>query len=686
MSDITANVVVSMPNQLFTLARSFKAASGGKIYIGQIDTDPVNPANQIQVYLENEDGSHVPVMQPIIINAAGYPVYNGQISKFVTVQGHSMAIYDAYGSQQFYFPNVLKYDPDQFKQILLSPEGGSNVYLKQGISVQDAINKTYSKNTVYIENFLPAGSTAENNSNVIDQLIGLYPNGNFVFGQGMLISRPIKYPTYTSWRGFSSDRQSVIRTAPGFSGNAIFEPVDKSKNAVQNVTIENLLLIDGNATADSITLADGSIVPGRGTTSNIKGIDITGTFNARIEKIAGSYLDSVVYAAEGSTTIQQTTSRTFISRIDANQCNYLVDMPGRASANNYCYGDITVADTHTTGSIKYGLRIMDADGAQIRGLLGFASFQIKISGTQLTVVDAHPFDPKAQITDTGQTAESIYIAPRAGGGRSSIVHIIGVTSTHAGRLADTTIGNPAPNNKGAFGIKCVNVDELSISATVIDPSQGALYLDSCWDVNFDLNIRRVNTQNLGSGAYPSGTYSSIYMSGCINVKGNANDRSPERNYFLESYASRAIDITGNVGRGATLGRLWLVNDNMEYHRLNISLESGTAPNQTYSFRTNGAPNYAPYNAEMNSATPTNIPPINDAVVVFNNNSDTRVTDIPSVGPYQTVTISIRDNGATKLRNDVDGGGKFKGISDFTQGRGTILRFMRDPDLGLLVKI
>ncbi|MCH7178910.1 hypothetical protein EFJ76_16695 [Escherichia coli] len=114
MTDITANVVVSMPSQLFTMARSFKAVANGKIYIGKIDTDPVNPDNQIQVYVENEDGSHIPVSQPIIINAAGYPVYNGQIAKFVTVQGHSMAVYDAYGTQQFYFPNVLKYDPDQF--------------------------------------------------------------------------------------------------------------------------------------------------------------------------------------------------------------------------------------------------------------------------------------------------------------------------------------------------------------------------------------------------------------------------------------------------------------------------------------------------------------------------------------------------------------------------------------------
>ncbi|HGT8093763.1 TPA: phage tailspike protein, partial [Escherichia coli] len=126
MTDITANVVVSMPSQLFTMARSFKAVANGKIYIGKIDTDPVNPENQIQVYVENEDGSHVPVSQPIIINAAGYPVYNGQIAKFVTEQGHSMAVYDAYGAQQFKFPNVLKYDPDQLRQELASP-GGLNL-------------------------------------------------------------------------------------------------------------------------------------------------------------------------------------------------------------------------------------------------------------------------------------------------------------------------------------------------------------------------------------------------------------------------------------------------------------------------------------------------------------------------------------------------------------------------------
>lgn len=123
MPDIIPNVVVSNPNQIFTMPREFKSVFNGMIYIGKIDTDPTIPANQIQVYLENEDGSYTPMPQPIRTNAGGYPVYNGKVSKFVTVEGHCMLIQDANGVQLFYFPNVLKYDPDQFQQRLAGPDG-----------------------------------------------------------------------------------------------------------------------------------------------------------------------------------------------------------------------------------------------------------------------------------------------------------------------------------------------------------------------------------------------------------------------------------------------------------------------------------------------------------------------------------------------------------------------------------
>lgn len=60
MVDIVPNVVVSMPSQLFTLARSFKAAANGRVYIGKIDTDPTIPENQVQVYLETKTARMFP--------------------------------------------------------------------------------------------------------------------------------------------------------------------------------------------------------------------------------------------------------------------------------------------------------------------------------------------------------------------------------------------------------------------------------------------------------------------------------------------------------------------------------------------------------------------------------------------------------------------------------------------------
>ncbi|EAY5228382.1 phage tail protein [Salmonella enterica] len=160
MTDITANAVVSNPRPIFTESRSFKAVANGKIYIGQIDTDPVNPANQIPVYIENEDGHHVQIAQPLIINSAGKIVYNGQLVKIVTVKGHSMAIYDAYGSQVDYIANVLKYDPDQLKEQLNSPYGYQ--YIGGDLKSYGADNTGNISCSDYLDDMLKDGSFVVN--------------------------------------------------------------------------------------------------------------------------------------------------------------------------------------------------------------------------------------------------------------------------------------------------------------------------------------------------------------------------------------------------------------------------------------------------------------------------------------------------------------------------------------------
>ena len=252
MTDITANVVVSMPSQLFTMARSFKAVANGKIYIGKIDTDPVSPENQIQVYVENEDGSHVPVSQPIIINAAGYPVYNGQIAKFVTVQGHAMAVYDAYGAQQFYFPNVLKYEPDQLRHYvdellaaiqseideisdfncrLSSKEGASLVATETGRTVEASIRAASGSSQALFPNFVNKLTAYRHGVSGYQNLFRLYGFGSSV-GVGATLPDPATQAPVAKFFEYMNDTLNKQR----------IYPINFTNKSVNGSTINNFIV------------------------------------------------------------------------------------------------------------------------------------------------------------------------------------------------------------------------------------------------------------------------------------------------------------------------------------------------------------------------------------------------------------------------------------------------------------
>lgn len=165
-----SNYLISMPANTFSMPRQFKAVANGKIYIGLPDTDPVNPANQISVYVVNENGTEVQVAQPIIINAGGFPVYNGQIVKFITKQNYSMAVYDSTGNggvQQYYWPDLSMEDPaaasskvDELKGDLANPlKGDVMVAVQQPFS--GAVTRTqHDKNAEHISP-LDAGAVGD---------------------------------------------------------------------------------------------------------------------------------------------------------------------------------------------------------------------------------------------------------------------------------------------------------------------------------------------------------------------------------------------------------------------------------------------------------------------------------------------------------------------------------------------
>ncbi|CAI0894580.1 Head binding [Serratia entomophila] len=127
MADNVPKALVSMPTQPFTLARSFKAAANGTVYIGKVGMDPTIPENQQQVFV-----GVVPVPQPISINSGGFPVYNGQVSVFTTTGNHSMLVLDAEGAQQHYFPDISTVDPQSLLALLAGPNGSDYIGTKDG--------------------------------------------------------------------------------------------------------------------------------------------------------------------------------------------------------------------------------------------------------------------------------------------------------------------------------------------------------------------------------------------------------------------------------------------------------------------------------------------------------------------------------------------------------------------------
>lgn len=311
MSDIDANVVISMPSQLFTLARSFKAAANGKIYIGLIDTDPTIPSNQIQVYLENEDGTHVPVAQPIIINAGGYPVYNGQIAKFVTVQGHAMAVYDSYNAQQFYFPNVLKYDPDQFEQRLKSPSGAGLVGLEQGGTVQDAIDyvtpQMFGAKGDGVADDGPAFLAADISGRSIRVPPGTYKMKNVVLGGEYYFSNgAVIYGVLGSNDNIVVAKSGLRMTNPQFLKELTASPVDGDYgNAVRigtyrqpnnlSVSVNNVKLYDVSVVSQGVNYCQSIEILGNAYDVVISGFRSTGGSGSIICHWGGVLVPMVIH-------------------------------------------------------------------------------------------------------------------------------------------------------------------------------------------------------------------------------------------------------------------------------------------------------------------------------------------------------------------------------------------------------
>lgn len=79
----------------------------GSIYVGKPDTDPQVSTNQIQVTAFQENGTSVPIAQPIKTGAGGVPMLNGSPVQLQVEGEYSMKVLDNLGAQVYYAPSII---------------------------------------------------------------------------------------------------------------------------------------------------------------------------------------------------------------------------------------------------------------------------------------------------------------------------------------------------------------------------------------------------------------------------------------------------------------------------------------------------------------------------------------------------------------------------------------------------
>ncbi len=79
----------------------------GSIYVGSPDLDPQVPSNQLRVRAVQEDGSTVPISQPIRTGAGGVPMLNGSPVQLVVDGEYSIKVLNSFGAEVYYQPSQV---------------------------------------------------------------------------------------------------------------------------------------------------------------------------------------------------------------------------------------------------------------------------------------------------------------------------------------------------------------------------------------------------------------------------------------------------------------------------------------------------------------------------------------------------------------------------------------------------
>ena len=131
----------------------------GEIYVGNPDTDPTIPANQKQVTAKQEDGTQVPIAQPVSTNSGGYAVDSAGNPVVLLVDGnYSIRVNDRLGRLALEQSNVNEGVPLTANDI---GRGLDKIPLNSYLRVSTIEKLRLSEPEVNLENIFLNGHTLE---------------------------------------------------------------------------------------------------------------------------------------------------------------------------------------------------------------------------------------------------------------------------------------------------------------------------------------------------------------------------------------------------------------------------------------------------------------------------------------------------------------------------------------------
>ena len=138
--------------QYFPAFNSGKPISAGYVYVGRVNFDPEIEANQIAVNLVLQDGTKIPIEQPIRTSAGGVVEYNGSPAIVEVESDYSIKVLDSFLNLVYYFAEV---SPGEGQGISIGyskvvDDGGGDVIANRSITCDLSFENTYRRVTGFL--------------------------------------------------------------------------------------------------------------------------------------------------------------------------------------------------------------------------------------------------------------------------------------------------------------------------------------------------------------------------------------------------------------------------------------------------------------------------------------------------------------------------------------------------------